>query len=197
MAVQLLPGEAVGRGGAAAERRRRTPAGRGRRAARGPGPAKSTRGTLGQGSALLTHTSLANSRGSRRGHSRGRGDKLTCLAEASAAASRLRARGKGWSPPAPAPAWPPPAPAEAAEGKAKKCSRKSSSAPPGGGGWPAMAGDGAGSGGPTRQGPKLPAARDKRRQEECEGVERGVWLSDWRFFSRGRGRRGVMRVGRW
>jgi hypothetical protein len=87
---------------------------------------------------------------------------------ASAAASRLRARGKGWSPPTPAPAWPPAAPAEAAEGKAKKCSRKSSSEAPDGGGCPAMAGNvgtGAGAdGAPTRQGPKLLAACDKRRQ---------------------------------
>uniref|UniRef100_A0A0A9F127 Uncharacterized protein n=1 Tax=Arundo donax TaxID=35708 RepID=A0A0A9F127_ARUDO len=63
--------------------------------------------------------------------------------EASAAASRLRASGNGWSPgtAALAPVCPP-AP-EAAEGKAKKCSRKSSSEPPGGGGggWPAMASD--------------------------------------------------------
>jgi hypothetical protein len=87
--------------------------------------------------------------------------ELTSLA--SAVASRLRARGKGWSPPAPAPSSPLAA-AEATEGKVKKCSRKSSSESPGGGGYLAMAGDVGVGTGPTRQGPKLRAARDKRQQ---------------------------------
>ena len=54
--------------------------------------------------------------------------------------------------------------AEAAEGKAKKCSRKSSSESPGGGRRLAMAGDVGVGIGPTRQGPKLRAARNKRQQ---------------------------------
>ena len=70
------------------------------------------------------------------------------------------------------------------EGKAKKCSRKSSLEHPGGGNCPAMFGDVGAETGPMRHGPKLRAAHDKQtsavaavRHRDLRGDQIGIRTS--------------------